>query len=108
MAATASTASFDREDATTSAPASARPIDMAFPMPEVPPTTTAHFPARLNISTDGLPNLFWVLLMPLGLLLQLNRTVTEIDHFGASCDFRLSIYAICFLLIEDNRIFFGR
>jgi hypothetical protein len=22
---------------------------MAFPMPEVPPTTTAHFPARLNI-----------------------------------------------------------
>ena len=50
-----STACFDREEATTFAPAEARPRAMALPMPEVPPTTTAHFPARLNIGTDGLP-----------------------------------------------------
>ncbi len=50
-----STASFEREEATTFAPADARPRAMAFPMPEVPPTTTAHFPARLNIGTNGLP-----------------------------------------------------
>ena len=50
-----STACFDREEATTFAPADARPRAMALPMPEVPPTTTAHFPARLNIGTDGLP-----------------------------------------------------
>src|ERR1700730_416878 len=49
-----STASFDREEATTFAPADARPRAMALPMPEVPPTTTAHFPARLNILPDGL------------------------------------------------------
>src|SRR5579862_7204447 len=80
VSATAPTPSLDREEATTSAPAVARPIEMAFPMPEVPPTTTAHFPERLNINTDGLPTLFWVLLVPLGLLLQLNQTVTEIDY----------------------------
>src|SRR5260370_15398278 len=65
-----STDCFDREEATTFAPADARPSARAFPMPEVPPTTTAHFPARLNILTDGLPWGPFDSYKTLGLLLQ--------------------------------------
>ena len=44
--AVSSTTSARREVATTSAPASARPMAMARPRPEVPPRTTATLPAR--------------------------------------------------------------
>src|SRR5580704_3529793 len=46
--AASSTCSGRRELATTSAPASASPIAIANPIPEVPPTTTADLPLRSN------------------------------------------------------------
>jgi len=49
--AASSTCSGRRELATTSAPASASPIAIANPIPEVPPTTTADY--RSNQTTDA-------------------------------------------------------
>lgn len=48
-----STASRRREHGTTSAPASARPIASALPMPDVPPVMTATFPSRLRGANTG-------------------------------------------------------
>src|SRR5690242_4236289 len=46
--AASSTCSTRRDVATTSAPASASPLAIARPIPEVPPITTATFPLRSN------------------------------------------------------------